>query len=595
PLVEDMTEDRLLEVLEEALSARIIEEMPQAIARYQFTHALIQETLAGELTMTRKVRLHAQIAEALEVLYGGDSEAHAAELAHHFAEAEAVLGPDKLVRYSLLAGEKALASYAWEEAQNHFARGLAARSISIAESDPLLDAEAAALTFGLGRARVATADQGQMQEAVNSLARVFDYYFETGDKANALAVAEFPVPMANRRTGMTQILGKALTLVSPGSLPEGRLLSHYGWELARVEGDYAAAQAAFNRALAIARDAGDANLELSTLTRSADVDLFQLRLAESSTKSLESIELAVRAGDTYEEASARLTASRALILRGEGVEAQTQASALLALGERVGNRHWLGMGTALALHQNSQLACLKGDWSQGRDLAEEALALAPQDPLVLSRLAILEYETGNFSQGEAYLERLLKIMALAPPSPRAAYFYPAMAIPYAARVSGVSFRLSEAAEAAQIILSAPSVTPLYTVVARCGLGLQAIIQGDAPAAAEQYVDLEIVQGILLPRDIAGDRVLALLSQTIGELDQAAVHFEDSLRFCIKAGYRPELAWSCCDYADTLLQRNNPGDREKAMSLLDESLATSTELGMRPLMERVLSRREILKA
>ena len=38
-----------------------------------------------------------------------------------------------------------------------------------------------------------------------------------------------------------------------------------------------------------------------------------------------------------------------------------------------------------------------------------------------------------------------------------------------------------------------------------------------------------------------------------------------------------------------------GDRERAMPLLDESLAISRELGMRPLMERVLSRREILKA
>ena len=45
----------------------------------------------------------------------------------------------------------------------------------------------------------------------------------------------------------------------------------------------------------------------------------------------------------------------------------------------------------------------------------------------------------------------------------------------------------------------------------------------------------------------------------------------------------------------LPERNNEGDREKAVSLLDESLAISTELGMRPLMERVLSRREILKA
>ena len=38
-----------------------------------------------------------------------------------------------------------------------------------------------------------------------------------------------------------------------------------------------------------------------------------------------------------------------------------------------------------------------------------------------------------------------------------------------------------------------------------------------------------------------------------------------------------------------------GDRAKANALLDESLAISSELGMRPLMERVLSRREILEA
>ena len=95
--------------------------------------------------------------------------------------------------------------------------------------------------------------------------------------------------------------------------------------------------------------------------------------------------------------------------------------------------------------------------------------------------------------------------------------------------------------------------------------------------------------------IPAGRTLGLLAHTINNLDQAVTHFKDSLTFCRKAGYRPQSAWTCCDYADTLLQRNNPGDREKAMFLLDESLAISSELGMRPLMERVLSRREILKA
>ncbi len=88
-------------------------------------------------------------------------------------------------------------------------------------------------------------------------------------------------------------------------------------------------------------------------------------------------------------------------------------------------------------------------------------------------------------------------------------------------------------------------------------------------------------------------MLGLLAQTTGDYDLAITHFEDALVFCRKAGYRPELAWTCCDYADALLQRNESGDREKAMSLLDESLAISSELGMRPLMERVLSRREVL--
>ena len=66
----------------------------------------------------------ARIDKALEELYRADVEARAAELAHYFAEAEPVLGAEKLVRYSLTAGEQALAAHAWEEALSHFQRGL---------------------------------------------------------------------------------------------------------------------------------------------------------------------------------------------------------------------------------------------------------------------------------------------------------------------------------------------------------------------------------------------------------------------------------------------------------------------------------------
>lgn len=90
PLMDQLPESRLLDGMEEALAARIIEELPPAVGRYQFTHALVQETLSQELSLTQRVRLHARIASVLEELYGANVEAHAGELAYHFVQAETV-------------------------------------------------------------------------------------------------------------------------------------------------------------------------------------------------------------------------------------------------------------------------------------------------------------------------------------------------------------------------------------------------------------------------------------------------------------------------------------------------------------------------
>ncbi len=156
----------------------------------------------------------------------------------------------------------------------------------------------------------------------------------------------------------------------------------------------------------------------------------------------------------------------------------------------------------------------------------------------------------------------------------------------AARISGEDNR-SESAEAlCEAIVALPAVFPYRVAVARVGLALIAIQRGDGVAAQEQYQFLESIPRIMLLY-MSTDRVLGLLATTLGNLDQAASHFEDALAFCRRAGYRPELAWACYDYADALLQRNGPGDGASALSLLEESLVISTGLGMRPLMERIV--------
>ncbi len=56
----DLSVDRLIDLLEEAVAARVVAEVPHMVGRYSFSHALIRETLYEQLTTTRRVRLHGQ-------------------------------------------------------------------------------------------------------------------------------------------------------------------------------------------------------------------------------------------------------------------------------------------------------------------------------------------------------------------------------------------------------------------------------------------------------------------------------------------------------------------------------------------------------
>ena len=89
-------------------------------------------------------------------------------------------------------------------------------------------------------------------------------------------------------------------------------------------------------------------------------------------------------------------------------------------------------------------------------------------------------------------------------------------------------------------------------------------------------------------------VLLRLAVTLGRVDSALAHFADGLAFCDRAGDRPAYAWTACDYAEALV-RDGADDHARAATLHDEALALARELEMRPLMERILARREILKA
>ena len=588
-VVDDLSEERLLEVLEEALQARVLEELPRSVGRYQFTHALIQETLADELSSTRRARLHARIGEALERLYGEAAEHHAAELAFHFAEAGALMGPEKLVRYAISAGEAALAAHAYEEALAHFERALAAKG------DRAMDDETAALLFGVGRAQLATLAPQEWGPTVASMRRAFEHYAQAGDVTRAIAVAAHPLPhlLGLGQTEIGELIARALTLAPTDSLEAGRLLSTDGWFSGFKEADYEAAQLAFQQALAIAEQQDDAGLERRTLAYAAFVDAFHRRWESCLPRGLRAIELAHRAEDLHSEITARRPVAFALTVTGEREQSRLHASAALACAEKLRER-WSLASTSF---DNGLLSVYEGDWHAAREMSELGLAAQPWDARHLGLRAVLEYEVGEFDQGAAYVARLQDVARSVPlPGPTADHAFVAVVIPLVARIAGVDDRLDAAAAVAERVLSLPRLAPTLATVAESGLALIAVQRGEARAAEALYASLEPERGtahFFIP--LAVDRLLALLATTCGRIEAAVRHFEEGLAFCSRAGYRSQFAWTACEYADALLTRGAPDDRGKAVALQDEALAAARELSMRPLMERVLARRQIVSA
>ncbi len=173
-----------------------------------------------------------------------------------------------------------------------------------------------------------------------------------------------------------------------------------------------------------------------------------------------------------------------------------------------------------------------------------------------------------------------------------------LVIALAGRITGRTEHFDAAQAVAESVLSWPAAKSGNGILAMACLALIAIQRGDVARAAGYTSALEGQGGTMLASGgpiVAADRVLGLIAQSTSRLDDAASHFEDALAFCRRAGYRPELAWSLCDYTDMLLERNAGGDRQKATTSLDESLTIARELGMKPLVERVMSRRERLGA
>jgi DNA-binding SARP family transcriptional activator len=145
----------LLGVFDEAISERIVTEVPGMPDRLRFSHVLIRDVLYEELAASQRRRLHARAGEALETLHAADLDPRLAELAHHFFEAVPTGDPGKALEYARLAGDRATGQLAYEEAARLYELGIRV----LRTSGPTDEPTRCELTLALAEARLRAGDE----------------------------------------------------------------------------------------------------------------------------------------------------------------------------------------------------------------------------------------------------------------------------------------------------------------------------------------------------------------------------------------------------------------------------------------------------
>jgi len=167
----DLGEDELIDVLEVAERAQIIEEIKPKFSgvaegeMFAFAHALIPATLREGVSGLRRHRLHRRVAMALEELCPEDMP-RLEVLAYHYEQA----GEAAQARgYYLRAGERALAIFASQEAEQDYRAAL-----NLSSSD----AERAPSLVGLGETLFR---QSRYAESLDTWAEAIRLYREAGN------------------------------------------------------------------------------------------------------------------------------------------------------------------------------------------------------------------------------------------------------------------------------------------------------------------------------------------------------------------------------------------------------------------------------
>jgi DNA-binding CsgD family transcriptional regulator/tetratricopeptide (TPR) repeat protein len=562
-----------LDALEPALRSGMIEELPAASLAYRFTHELVRRALYDGLSVLRQAELHLRIGEALEALGPPRGGRVLADLAHHFAAAAPLHGPERAVEYNLLAAQAASGALAYEEAAARLHTALA-----IGVDDVRRRAE---LLLELGRTMFRA---GRSLDSLQSFRQAAEIARELED-GELLARAAIGFEATCWRPGLDdqgaqELLEEAWRAVAreDSTLRVGVLAG-----LARAfefQGSSAEAEVVRESAISMARRIDD-RAGLATVLMGAYWGRATTSLDRILEMLAEARDLAGEIGDIEIQAEAM----------------EWRVAALLALGEMASARQELAVAAQMAQHTRqpfilhvvehyrSALALLEGRLAESETAAERSREWGQ---LLIGRDASGVYGIQMFGvrREQGRLAELAPVIRILAADDRGAG-------PWR---PGLAAMLAELGMEHQVHRELDRVRDEGLAPLREALWLASLtyLTDAATAVAHEavatlvYPELAPLAGtnIMIGHGVAcygaADRYLGMLAATLGDTDFAARHFEEALRLNRRMGATTWLAHTAYEYGRMLLSQ---GD-DRSQPLLADAARLAETIGMPALQARV---------
>jgi len=578
-----LSEDMLLEALDEAVAAHIVEET--APERYRFTHNLIRITLYDELRIAPRRQFHRAVGNAIEAVHRANLDSFLPELARHFQAAGGNAEAEKAIDYAVRAGRRADALLAFEDAVQFFQTALDAIEQQ-AEPD---ETARCRLLFLLGEAQRKSHD---FQNALATLAEAAKSASGLG-LPEVLANAALAYEHASWRSDMLttnlqprQLLEEALREVpQTDSVRRARLTGALGRALLYC-GAEAEARVQVARSIEMARKVSDPAVLASNIDH-----LFDFSWGPESSEELlgytsEMVAGAERSGDPL---IVHLAHARRMILYLELGDMQAVTADLSAVTKaepRIRQRTY-----SIALRgYHLMMLLLRGEFAAAErlilEMAQLRGGLVVHEDQMSMQIFTLRREQGRLARLQPMVSAFLQQHAAA------SVWRPGLMLVYLE----IGQQEKARKEYEQLVRDFPAMPRdgrwHYSLVYLTEVCVALADAGRAPMMYQlmlPYAGRTIVLGTAIACCGSADRYLGLLASTMGRWSDAQAHFEAALAMNERIGARVGLANTEYDYAALLLARGESGDCERATSLLRSSLESAREIGMRALEERAAKR------